>query len=356
MEDQQMASNSRAQGKHMLPWRYLAFMLPVLFLSGVAAFSYVMTFSGATQRQFLEAFHEGGNPGSGYRRNHAKGVCVVGNFSPSRDASHLFTSSVFSIPKTPVIGRFSVSGPDPYHGDTVKAVRGIGLQFHLANGEEWRTAMIDIPAFPAASAQDALEFFRAGRLDPVTHKPDPRRVATYMKAHPAGARAARLIGLRQVSSGFEDDTYNSLNAFHFEATDGAEKVVRWALKPEQDVSKGEASDTNFLFHSLALTLRQHPLKWRLVVTLADPNDKESDASIVWPTERQTIDAGELTIESLSDAPTAACQDVVYDPLILPSGMHPSSDPLLAARSSVYMASFVARAGEQRERNQEKHGS
>ena len=40
--------------------------------------------------------------------------------------------------------------------------------------------------------------------------------------------------------------------------------------------------------------------------------------------------------------TGACRDINYDPLILPTGVDGSEDPLLAARSAVYSVSFNRR--------------
>jgi catalase len=37
--------------------------------------------------------------------------------------------------------------------------------------------------------------------------------------------------------------------------------------------------------------------------------------------------------------------VNYDPLVLPSGIEPSDDPLLSARSAAYARSFTLRADE-----------
>jgi catalase len=43
-----------------------------------------------------------------------------------------------------------------------------------------------------------------------------------------------------------------------------------------------------------------------------------------------------------------CRDVNFDPLVLPSGIEPSDDPLLSARSAAYSTSFTRRAGEKKE--------
>jgi catalase len=52
---------------------------------------------------------------------------------------------------------------------------------------------------------------------------------------------------------------------------------------------------------------------------------------------------------VSSEATGSCTDINYDPLVLPSGIESSDDPILSARSAVYARSFTLRAGEQREK-------
>ena len=60
-------------------------------------------------------------------------------------------------------------------------------------------------------------------------------------------------------------------------------------------------------------------------------------------------AGTVTIARAMSEETGACNDVNYDPLVLPEGISASDDPLLAARSSVYARSFTLRSAEKSEK-------
>ncbi|MNE94260.1 Catalase-related peroxidase precursor [compost metagenome] len=51
------------------------------------------------------------------------------------------------------------------------------------------------------------------------------------------------------------------------------------------------------------------------------------------------------IEQVDAPEQGACRDLNFDPLILPSGIEPSDDPILAARSSAYAVSFNRRSRE-----------
>ena len=56
---------------------------------------------------------ENGRPYPGFRRAHARGVCVAGWFEPTPDAARLSRARVFSQARTPAIGRLSIGGADP---------------------------------------------------------------------------------------------------------------------------------------------------------------------------------------------------------------------------------------------------
>jgi len=56
----------------------------------------------------------------------------------------------------------------------------------------------------------------------------------------------------------------------------------------------------------------------------------------------------LTINRIEREAPGNCLDVNFDPLVLPSGIEPSDDPLLSAQSAAYSESFTRRAGEKKE--------
>jgi cytochrome b561 len=70
-----------------------------------------------------------------------------------------------------------------------------------------------------------------------------------------------------------------------------------------------------------------------------------DATLPWPSDRRTIDAGVLTLTDIETEGPGNARDVNFDPLVLPDGIEPTDDPLLSARSAVYAMSYRARTGE-----------
>jgi catalase len=247
-----------------------------------------------------------------------------------------------------VVGRLSIVGPSPEVADGSEAVRSMALDFTLPDGETWRTSMNDLPVFPVKDAQGFYEQLVALKPDPATGKPDPARVEAFLSAHPEAARAIALIKGAPSSSGFANATYNGLNAFRFVDADGKATPVRWSMRPVDAFEPGPAEtprEKNYLFDALTARLRQGPAQWHLILVIGQPGDPTSDATLPWSADHETIDAGTLTVAAIESEAAGNCRDIEFDPLVLPSGIEPSDDPMLSARSAAYSVSFTRRAGE-----------
>jgi catalase len=327
----------------------------VLLLGVVAGFLYLggwFSPQKLTPARFADEFERVNSIHSGFRRNHAKGVCVRGFFDSNGQGSRLSKAVVFQSGRVPVIGRFSLGNGDPHSTDALSTVRGLGLQFSLPNGEQWRTAMVNLPVFPFKDPRAFYDNMVASQRDPNTHQPDPAKGAAFLGSHPETARAIAIIKSHPPSSGFDNTAYYGLNAFQFVNASGASAYVRWTLAPVQPYVAGTAAspenDKNFLFDGLIASIHQHPLQWHLVLTVAQSGDPTDDATIPWPEGREQVDVGTLTLDSVESEETSPARDINFDPLVLPAGIAPSDDPLLSARSAVYSQSFTRRAGETKE--------
>ena len=250
----------------------------------------------------------------------------------------------------PVLGRFSFGGGDPDVADAPTLVRGLGLLFWLPDGEEWRTAMVSLPVFPFKTPQDFYDNLVASQPDPKTGKPDPQKMAAFAASHPNTMRALGVIQSHPPSSGFDNSAFNSLNAFLFTNEAGESIPVRWTFAPMQpfvaaSMAGPPQTDKNYFFDALIASILQHPLQWHLIITLGQAGDPTNDATVAWPDGREQVDVGTLTIDHVESEETSLARDINFDPLVLPSGMAPSDDPLLSARSAIYSQSFTRRAGE-----------
>jgi len=333
-------------------------IIGAVLLSVAGAFAYTggwLSPNRLTQARAMALFEQAGGRHPGFRRNHAKGVCVVGWFESNGQAVALSKAAVFKPGRIPIVGRFAISGDMAFQADKPATVRSMALRFMLPGVEEWRTGLNNVPVFVTNSAQGFLDEVLASVPDQITGKPDPAKMKLFMADHPESVRAIAVIMKSPLSSGFADATFNSLNAFRMINAAGKAIPVRWAAVPMQPFKSEEAaqtasSDQNYLFDELTAQLGQHPLLWRLVITIGQPSDPTNDATLPWPADRQQVDAGTVTLDEVSSEETGRCTDVNYDPLVLPPGIEPSDDPLLSARSAAYSRSFTLRAAEKDEKS------
>jgi catalase len=306
-----------------------------------------------TQARMIDRFEQVNGVWPGFRRNHAKGVCIAGNFDSNREGVRLSKAAVFQRGQVPVIRRFSLAGGQPYVADTPAAVRAMGLSFRPPSGEEWRTAMIDIPVFIVKEPEGFYEQLLASKPEPATGKPDPAKMKDFLARHPESSRALQIVQAKPLSSGFANASYNGLNAFRFVNAAGVPTPVRWSMaavepfEPETP-TQSAAQDKNYLFDAAIARIERAPVEWRVVVTIGQPGDPTDDATIPWPSDRQGVDVGTLTINHIEGEAPGNCSDINFDPLVLPSGIEPSDDPFLSARSAAYSTSFTRRAGEKKE--------
>ncbi len=302
-----------------------------------------------TPATMIDTFEHVDGVHPGFRRNHAKGVCVTGYFESNGQGQMLSKAQVFESGRVPVIGRFALAGGQPYAPDTPQTVRSLALLLKSPNGEEWRTAMINIPVFPVNNAQDFHDFLVVTSPNPQTGKVDGAAVGAFVAKHPETAAALKILGSHAPSSGFSDSPYFALNAFRFVNAKGESTPVRWWVKPDQATATPDdaATDKNYLFDALIAQLHSGPLRWHLMLIVGQPGDPTAKAASMWPEDRQQIDVGTITIDTIESEDTSPTRDINFDPLILPDGISPSDDPLLSARSAAYSQSFTRREGERK---------
>jgi catalase len=306
-----------------------------------------------TPQRIVDTFEANAGVHPGFRRNHAKGVCVEGYFEGNGLASDISSASVFKAVRTPVIGRFAIPGSNPSASDASVPVRSLALDFKLPDGQQWRTAMNNTPVFIVNTPQAFFAQLVALQPNPATGKPDPAKLKIFFAAHPETQPFQAWVKSHSPSSSFGNAAYFGINAFRAIDANGKTHFIRWSMVPEAQympVTVEQKSTHDFLDAELRDRLATGPLRWHLVLTVAKPGDVTNDATKAWPDDRPHIDAGTLVIERETTQANGDCRDINYDPTILPAGLKPSDDPLLAARSSAYAVSYNRRTRE------EAHGS
>jgi catalase len=302
-----------------------------------------------TPAAIVNTFEKVNGTHPGFRRNHAKGIDVTGYFDSNGNGREISKSLVFEQGRVPIVGRFAFAGGDPNVADGPQTVRSLAILFRLPDGEEWRTAMINIPVFLVKDPQSFNDFLLASAPDPATGKPKPALMNAFLAGHPETAAAMKVIGSHPFSSGFGDSPYFALNAFLFTRAGGESVPVRWWVAPERSLGPVTAGATgkNYMFDALIAQVHAKPQRWHLMLTIGQPGDPTADATVAWPPDRRQIDAGTLTIDSIASEDMSPTRDIVFDPLVLPDGIAPSDDPILSARSAAYLQSFTRREGERK---------
>lgn len=306
-----------------------------------------------TGNQVVDQFQKNGGVFPGYRRNHAKGVCISGYFQSDGDAARYSVAQLFAPgQRTPVVGRLSIPGTNPYAWDESTPIRGMALDFLQADGQHWRTAMNAVPVFPVATPEADYEFMQAQQPIPATGDPDPKKLAEFFATHPR-ANAFRIWDdTTRPSTSFATERYNSLNTFYLVDATGQRHAVRWSMVPEAtaDTSRAPTNKPNYLSEDLHRRLSRGALRWQLVFVLAKPGDPIDDATQALPADRRQIKAGTLVIQASEPQRVGVCRDINFDPLVLPTGIEPSDDPLLKFRAAAYAESHRRRIREETQKD------
>ncbi|HWY24931.1 MAG TPA: catalase, partial [Nevskia sp.] len=176
------------------------------------------------------------------------------------------------------------------------------------------------------------------------------KVQAYLAAHPETRAFMQWLKDNPLPSSFTNADYYSVNAFLFTNAAGRERAVRWSLVPEArfeslDKAHLSALPRDFLFDDLVTRLDNGPARWSLRLTPAQDGDPVNDATKQWPQDRPYVEAGTLVVQRAVTEDQGPCRDITFDPLILPSGIAASNDPLLSARSAAYSVSLARRSGE-----------
>ncbi len=322
--------------------------LPLTLLTGLALAAGWIGPKRVSGGGVADALEYNSGPHAGYRRAHAKGLCVSGVFEANGAGADLSRATVLAPGRYPVLGRLSTAGGNPFAKDGRNVFRALALQITAPDGEIWRMAMDHTPIFPVATPEAFVEFQRASRPDPATGKPSPEVMQAYLARHPETRAFQDYLARAPLPDSFATGTYYSINAFRFVSASGAERLVRWSFTPDAPVAyldKARLGERprDFLFTEFLSRLERGPVRWRMQVVTAAPDDVTDNATVLWPASRPSREVGTLILTSATPEETGACRDITFDPTLLPQGVGLSDDPLLGARAAGYAASFRRRA-------------
>jgi catalase len=290
-----------------------------------------------------------GGPHQGYRANHAKGIVVLGDFTPAKSAATVTKAVHLQGAVSPVIVRFSnaTGVPNIPDADGHAFPKGIAIRFALADGSFTDIVSISTNGFPAAKPEDFLGLLNAiAASGPDAAKPTP--VEQFLGTHPAALAFVQMPKQPPVS--FATQPFYGVNAFKFTNAKGETQYGRYRITPvkgEEFLSKEQAASAtpNYLFEELPARLAKAPAIYKLTLQLAEPGDALNDPTAVWPESRKQVELGTLTIKTVDAGGVKFEKATMFNPLALVDGIEPSEDPILLARPGAYAVSYGRRVGQ-----------
>ena len=300
--------------------------------------------------QMVTAFENANGKFPGFRRSGAKGLCAAAEFVGNAEGRALSMSSAFSGKPVPVVARFSIGGGNPKAVDNVKSQRNMSLRFDLPGGESWLMGNISAPVFGASTPEQLLGRLVSLTPDPETKKVDADKVKAFTDANPDVLLQGKYFASQSVPASFAKVNYWGVHAFGFTDAAGKKQFGKWVFEPvggTQGLSDDEAKakGAEFLFDDLRQRVAAGPVAFDFVVQLAQPGDKIDSAVTPLPDDRKKVSVGRLTIKSVSPDSDGPCVTINYNPMVLPKGVEPSADPMLAARVTPYVVSLGRRLTE-----------
>jgi len=297
----------------------------------------------ALSHDLLQAFDNVFGVHPGFRPAHAKGALLSGTFTPSPEAATLTRAPHIERKSTPVTVRLSDSTGIPTIPDNDPqgaSPRGCAIRFHLAEHKHTDIISHSHDGFPVRTAEEFLEFLRAiAASDP--SKPHPNPVEAFVSTHPAAL--AFVQAPKPIPTSFAKEKFFGINAFKFTNAEGATRYGRYRIVPEMgteylDTEAAAAKTPNFLFDDLSERIAQGPIKFHILVQLAEEGDVVDDATVQWPEGRPLLTLGEITLDAIVPNNDAEQRQIIFDPIPRIDGIEPSGDPLLDPRANLYLLS------------------
>lgn len=296
----------------------------------------------ALSNQILDKFQALFGAHSGFRPAHAKGIMLQGSFTPTPDAAALSKAVHFNRPSTPATVRFSNSTGVPVipDNDPDADPRGCAIRFHLAEHVHTDIVAHSTNAFPARTGDDFLEFLSAITATDLTHI-SGSPLEKHLGTHPAAL--AFVQAPKPPAASFARETYFGLNAMRFINKENVARYGRYRIVPEAgnehlDAAAAAAKVPNYLFDELEARIAKEPVKFRVVVQLAEDGDTVNDVTVQWPDTRKFLDLGMLSFTEPVLDHVHEQKQIIFDPIPRLEGIEPSDDPLFELRAAVYLIS------------------
>jgi len=278
----------------------------------------------------------------GFRAAHAKGQMLTGTFTPAPGAEKLTRAAHIARAQTPVTVRFSNSTGLPLIPDSAPDAnpRGMAIRFNLAEHVHTDIVSHSIDAFPTRDGAEFLEFLHAA-LASGPDVPSPKPVEVFLGAHPAAL--AFVQAPKPFPMSFAQESFFAVTAFEFLNGAGEKKFGRYRILPEAGnayftAEQAAALAPNYHYDEIAERVAEGPVRFRIVVQVAAPEDTTDDATVRWPENRELVELGTFELTGGVKDNLTEQKHIIFDPIPRVDGIEPSADPLLELRAAIYLLS------------------
>lgn len=296
----------------------------------------------ALANELLEQFDTLFGVHPGYRAAHAKGIMLTGSFTPSPGATALTRAPHMMRATTPITVRFSNSTGLPQIPDSSPDAnpRGMAIRFNLAEHVHTDIVSHSIDAFPTREGYEFLEFLKAAAASG-PDVPSPKPVEKFLGAHPAALAFVQAPKPFPVS--LARDTYYGVTAFAFINGAGEKRYGRYRIVPAEGneyLSDADAAGLapNYHYDELAARVVKSPIRFRIVVQVAEPEDPVDDSTVHWPETREQVELGMMELTEVVKDNAVEQKHIIFDPIPRVDGIESSADPLLELRAAIYLLS------------------
>ena len=296
----------------------------------------------ALANDLLSQFHSMFGPHPGYRPAHAKGLILVGTFTAAPGAEALTKAPHITRAVTPVTVRFSNSTGLPAIPDNAPEAnpRGLAIRFNLAEHVHTDIVAHSTDGFPTHDGYEFLEFLKAAMASG-PDVPSPKPIEKFLGTHPAAL--AFVKAPKPFPSSLARDTYYGVTAFEFTNAAGVKKFGRYRILPvlgNDYLSDAQvaALNPNYHFEEVVQRAVVGPIRFKIVVQIAAPEDTVDDATIHWPETRELFELGKIELTHVLPDNPVQQQRIIFDPIPRVDGIEPSADPLLELRAAIYLLS------------------
>ncbi len=146
---------------------------------------------------------------------------------------------------------------------------------------------------------------------------------------------------KPIPASFAKKSFFAVSAFRFTSAGDISRYGRYRVLPTAgneylDEAAAAARSPNFLFDEIKARVAREPVRFRIVVQLAENSDTIDDATVRWPEERLQRAFGEISLQEITPDNADEQRRIILDPIPRVDGIEASADPLFEPRANIYL--------------------